>query len=779
MPTPKGRERDSSGASGGLTSPGYAVVGSGPEPRVGERLGKYRILRPVGRGGMGVVFAAEDTLLQREVAVKLISRPKEADPVALRRFLAESKAAARLNHPNVVAVYEAGQWNGLPYLVMELVAGGSAQEAVRKRGPLSWIEATRVAAAACRGLAAAHATGLVHRDIKPGNLLLATDGGVKLADFGLAKTIDRTGQSLTASGSLVGTPDYMSPEQCRGEPADESSDIYGLGATYFTLLTGNVPYPLAQPVLVMFAHCSRPAPDPRAADPSIPDACAAVVLRAMAKRQDARYPTSTAFLAALEAIVATRAAADPPPKGLAMPAIVPHDADSVGRTPVARGNTANGHTRAIQKHPRRRYVLAAAALIGMVVALAIGLSDRWRNPPMSVMDTASPPTLLEEIEQALASGDQRAAGALVERARAARRAAPPATQPELAIAVDRLQWLVLAGMDVGDEGLMLPAGGEVSAVACSSDHRWLAAATTGGECGVVVWDFSGPAPRHKLWPKVSNKGTDVLSVAFSPDSATLVAGCGGGLVRLWSTANGHEDTWRVGGGNELVKSLAFAPDGRLAIVTSHTLPAVPNAPALRVWNPAARRELYRLPGSIAPVNAQAFAPDNSLLATVGADGVGWLWHGATGKPRSELTTGFTTAVSLAFSPNGTNFVIGGYNRGGDASTRGLGFWESGPELRHLLPVVQTSVLRSIAYSPDGTLLASTNGVRAELRDPSTRHLIVRLGKQVEDRYSCGLAFSAGGGILVMGDPGRAVRLWNVSDYTRRPVGTTPKTDTKP
>jgi serine/threonine protein kinase len=206
------------------------------DPWVGQRLGKYEITGKLGQGGMGVVYEGQDTLLKRPVAVKLLPEAVAANPEALKRFLHEAQAAARLNHPNVVAIHEADQWQGTVYLVLELVRGESAEQALQTRGPLPWREATRILADVCRGLAAAHAAGLVHRDIKPGNILLAADGAVKLADFGLAKPVDHNGPALTGPGLAIGTPHFMSPEQCRSAPLDPRSDLYSLGATYYALL---------------------------------------------------------------------------------------------------------------------------------------------------------------------------------------------------------------------------------------------------------------------------------------------------------------------------------------------------------------------------------------------------------------------------------------------------------------------------------------------------------------------------------------------------------------
>jgi serine/threonine protein kinase len=273
---------------------------AGAPPPVGGRVGKYLLTGRLGRGGMGVVYEAHDTVLERRVALKVLTTTEAA---GWRRCLREARAAARLNHPNVVALYEAEQRDGLCYLAMELVPGGSTQAVLQTRGTLAWPEATRAIADACRGLAAAHAAGLIHRDVKPANLMRAADGTVKLTDFGLARAAEQTGPSVVSSLRAGGTPQYMSPEQSRGESLDPRTDLYSLGATYYALLVGKPPYPGEAPLPLMYAHCSKPVPDPRAERPEVPDGCAAIVRRAMAKYPAQRYRSAVDMLADLEAVL--------------------------------------------------------------------------------------------------------------------------------------------------------------------------------------------------------------------------------------------------------------------------------------------------------------------------------------------------------------------------------------------------------------------------------------------------------------------------------------------
>lgn len=297
---PGQRAQLSAEASGVLFGPAHSASMVKDE-HVGTQLGKYLITKRLGQGGMGVVYEAQDTLMRRKVALKLLTGTLALDPAARERFLREARAAGRLNHPNVVTIFEVSQHNSDCYLVMELVSAGSAQDVLQELGQCPWQQANRMIADVCRGLAAAHAAGLLHRDIKPANILLNPDGSAKLADFGLAKLTEHGVTTLTAAGAVLGTPAFMSPEQCRSQAVDERSDLYSLGATYYALLTGQPPYHGDGPMEVMFAHCSSPIPDPRTLVPQVPESCVAIVQRALAKDASQRFASAAQMMEALAA----------------------------------------------------------------------------------------------------------------------------------------------------------------------------------------------------------------------------------------------------------------------------------------------------------------------------------------------------------------------------------------------------------------------------------------------------------------------------------------------
>lgn len=270
------------------------------------RIGKYQVLGVLGKGGMGVVYLAHDPDIEREVAVKILPEAVSKDPVALKRFLQEARAAGKLHHPNTVSIFEVGQDADAYYLVLERIKGINAADWVKDHGAMPWKKATRVIAEACRGLAAAHAVGLIHRDIKPANLMLTEDGSAKVLDFGIAKSAAGDVATLTDANSFIGTPHYMSPEQCRAEPLDARSDLYSLGATYYALLTGEAPFSeITTVVQILFAHCNRPLPELRAVRPELPQACGRIVAKATAKAPAERYGSAPEMLRDLEAALAS------------------------------------------------------------------------------------------------------------------------------------------------------------------------------------------------------------------------------------------------------------------------------------------------------------------------------------------------------------------------------------------------------------------------------------------------------------------------------------------
>ncbi|MEU8618023.1 serine/threonine-protein kinase [Streptomyces sp. NPDC048623] len=248
---------------------------------------RYRLQGCVGRGGMGEVWRATDEVLGRDVAVKLMLG-HEHDPSAAERFRMEAQTAARLSHPHVVGVFDFGTWDGKLFLVMELVSGDSLAGDRGRSVVLGAEQVATVAAHAAAGLAAAHRQGVVHRDIKPGNLLMDADGTVKLADFGIARFVDDPSAGLTTTGQIVGTGLYLAPERALGQPASPASDVYSLGCVLYQLLTGQPPFRADTATALLYQHIDTPPTPPRQLGVPMPAAFEAYLLSLLAKQPEQR-----------------------------------------------------------------------------------------------------------------------------------------------------------------------------------------------------------------------------------------------------------------------------------------------------------------------------------------------------------------------------------------------------------------------------------------------------------------------------------------------------------
>src|ERR671934_649356 len=260
---------------------------------------RFRLDEKIGAGGMSTVYRAFDPTLERWVAIKLMHRDIRADDDSIERFRREARAVARLNHPHIVTVIDAGEDDGAPYIVFEYVSGETLKDRIRRQGRLPVSEAVAYAIEVGRGLAAAHAHKLVHRDVKPQNVLIDPEGRAKVTDFGIARSLESDG--LTKTGRVLGTTDYVSPEQAMGHEVDSRSDIYSLGVLLYEMLTGEPPFKAETVVGVAMKHVHDPMPDTQTHRPDASAAVARVVERATSKDPAQRYRDMNEMLAELEA----------------------------------------------------------------------------------------------------------------------------------------------------------------------------------------------------------------------------------------------------------------------------------------------------------------------------------------------------------------------------------------------------------------------------------------------------------------------------------------------
>jgi serine/threonine protein kinase len=351
----------------------------------GENVGPYRIVEQLGSGGMATVFKAYHANLDRYVAIKVLHPAFKQDPNFLSRFQREARIVARLQHPAIVPVYDFNEHAGQPYLVMRFIEGETLKARLGK-GDLALPEVVRVLHPVGEALQYAHQQGVLHRDVKPSNILLTPDGAVFLADFGLAR-IAQAGESTLSQDALVGTPQYISPEQARGDSdLNARTDVYSLGVVLYELLIGRVPYQADTPYAVIHDHIYAPLPLPRSIKPGFPEALERVLLKALAKERDDRYASvaelMTAFEAAAQAIISEvptqTSAPEAQRSGVTdQPSVVP-----LPITPVAAPAISAAPTQATSTPKSNKVVWIGLGIVALIAVAVIALLVVYRNPPL-------------------------------------------------------------------------------------------------------------------------------------------------------------------------------------------------------------------------------------------------------------------------------------------------------------------------------------------------------------------------------------------------------------
>ncbi len=269
------------------------------ENLTGKQFGAYRIVAPLGEGGMAAVYKAFQPGIDRYVAIKVLPRHLANDPQFIGRFEQEAKVLAKLQHPHILPIHDYGEAEGFTYIVMPLIDGGDLTDLLQRK-QFTPAEIEQVISQVGDALDYAHSLGVVHRDIKPSNILVDHRGNCLLTDFGIAKLVEgAASDKLTATGHVVGTPSYMSPEQGYGKPLDSRSDIYSLGVILYEMATGRVPFRAETPMAVVIKHMNAPLPPPREFNPNLPNGLERVILKAMAKNPNDRYPTAGEMVTAL------------------------------------------------------------------------------------------------------------------------------------------------------------------------------------------------------------------------------------------------------------------------------------------------------------------------------------------------------------------------------------------------------------------------------------------------------------------------------------------------
>ncbi len=752
------------------------------------RFGDYVLLDRLGTGGSGVVYRAWQLSLQRLVALKLLDG--QTDDRDEDRFARESRTAARLSHPHIVPIYEVGEHEGRRYLAMKLVEGQALNHVViqpRRAVELIW--------QAAGAIAYAHRNGVVHRDLKPHNLILERDEHLWVTDFGIARSM-KGGSTLTATGSVMGTPAYMPPEQARGERCDERSDVYSLGATLYELLTGRPPFSGGDLLVVMSRVLSGEAIAPRKLNPKVDLDVETIVGKAMAKDPRRRYQSAAELADDLRRYL------DNDPILARPPGLLRQSAKWIRRRPVvtllvlfllAAGLGTGLHLYSLERQlaettvaegnalgaagqweaARARYFEAARAFARLrvsSVAPDLGLLDAYHNapPPLLVLQGHTGEVrglaFLPDGKHALSAGSDGTLrlwdvplGREIQTFRGHRGAvASVAISPDGNSAVSGgadgtvRTWRIDSGQEIARYDAR---GGGVLKVALSPDGQHALSRT---QTGVVqLWDLVARVQQRQI--EVSARR--LVAVAFSPDGRHALTGrnreAQGGVINarasLWEVDSGAEVQTFSGFGAE-IESIAFSPDGRRTLTAGYDR-------VVSVWDVASGRRLLALRGHRHGLTGATFSPKDRVIVSAGRDNSVKLWDADDGKLIRSFDTG-GTVEALAVSPDG-QFILTG---GGDAHIR---LWDLsvGQEARTFSG--HESSVHAVDLSRDGRLAISGG------TDRKVRVWDVAAGREIRS-FSLGatvhaVSISPDGGKVVAVGSSALVGAWNLFSGSALPV----------
>ncbi len=715
------------------------------------RLGHYEVLEVIGSGGFGVVLKAFDETLHRVVAIKVMAPQLAAVASARKRFSREARAAAAITNEHVVTIHAVEEEHDPPYLVMQYVAGVSLQERIDRTGPMQVKEILRIGMQAAQGLAAAHAQGLIHRDVKPANILLENGvERVKLTDFGLARMADDA--SVSQSGVIAGTPLYMAPEQARGEELDARADLFSLGSVLYAMCTGHPPFRAGSPLAVLRRVCEETPRPVRDVNPDVPDWLAEIVVKLHEKDRARRFQSAAEVAGLLEGHLAH----------LQHPATVPAPA-RLGPVRPSRRNVALGLVGAFVG-------IAVAVLAGALAQAAVGGDLPVRLVGSFVIGVGMGGMAL--MAGLLLLG---ARGALTKRApgAAAGGAAPAAPRPAAARPPRVWTWAAGCLLLLGGFLLLLAGAWVLYRVRSTPSTMPAKRSATSGGATTTIAGHPRALPQAPTQLTLKARVSDLWAVAFSPNGNDLVAVGGSdadrpGGLDFWDGSLHHWQTTTLPLHGPIVpvphgvRCVAFSPDGRHLATGEYD-----NTVSLR--DPATGALRHLLPGRDAAVKghtklvtAVAFTPDSKGLVTASLDGTARLWDVATRKVLRTFPGDRGGVLCAAVAGDGETLVTGEQNgfirrwdlRTGEEITHG-----QAPQMwAHAGPV------ESAAFAPEGRTLA-TGG-----RDGTVKLWDVTAGRSLASLPGPGasvatVAFSPDGSLLAAGGRGGVVKLWDVPTRT--------------
>jgi len=732
----------------------------------GQQIDRYRITESLGMGGMAVVYKAYDTRLERDLAIKFIriGEIPESQHVRIRkRFEQEARTQASFNHPNIVPAHDYGEFNDTPYLVLGYMPGGTLKE--RIKDGINLTESLGIIIPIVDAVAYAHGMGVLHRDIKPSNIIFNEKGIPMLTDFGIAKLLETTEATLTGTGLGVGTPEYMAPEQWRGE-AGEASDQYALGVVLYEMLTGEKPFTAETPMAVALRQLHEPLPRPSALNPEIPEELERILFKALSKNPLNRFATMAVFHSVLQRFQTG--------ERIDLPFLPEMDEDAVSSQPVS-DNDSEGHTfdrwhdfpeetswtrdsrneksfAKPFKKVRIGAILGGLLLLAFLLVVIIKPDFLSRNQPEDISSGTN--TLLTEAAQDTSNTIDEAASEPqdVDMDTVADSQANPA------VFVSQLGTEVISisnATNLTDLGRL--GNGELADIAWGLDGSRLVIASS---IGVHFFDA-----QDLTETMLSFSDSSLTCVAILPDGNTLAAGSSDGMIYLLDAETG-DPVRKIDGHSDYVRDVAFSYDGRI-------LASLGAGGDLRLWDVASGDVLPILDGQVSNLWSIAFSPKSLVLATgsnvgdrssslwdpdntytdPGGDGAVRLWDISSGELLHTLWgDGFSSIRSVAFSPDGATLAAGseGAIRLYDVASGAI-----------LSPLEgHTTFVNHVVFSPDGIILASYDGYGGiriwDVRSGATIHQL--------QAKSGNLTFSPDGGTLVSGGGSGEVNIWDVDSW---------------